>query len=280
MVRGRLQSNGLQTLQTELHFGVLGILLGCEEWEREKLPRVFEKQQCLLHHISNKFNVHVQHLTLLKATKAAAVAPPLHGEERVQSEGACCSVSVCTVNPNLPINNYCSMPDFFPECTDWKQRRQSELPTNVSFLALFLFQCVFTVCLSWFVCGKLLNWYLQKQIERLHTLYARCSTTSSWLLWDQSARLGRKFFCSLWRSHRETVALVLCGSFALVGPQTREGNWTSLLSEFTCQWSHSSSWCQSCCSLLVVAILPWSKLGRNSFQVLCTGGLVSVYCRT
>ncbi len=27
-------------------------------------------------------------------------------------------------------------------------------------------------------------------------------------------------------------------------------------------------------SLLVVAILPWSKLGRISFQVLCTGGVV------
>jgi len=138
MVRGRLQSNGLQTLQREFHFGVLGILLGCEEREREKLPRVFEKQQCLPHHLCSKFNVHVQHLTPLKATKVAAAAPPPHGEERVQPRGACCSVSVCTVNPNLPINNYCSTPDFFPECTKWKQRWQSELPVNVSFLALFL----------------------------------------------------------------------------------------------------------------------------------------------
>jgi hypothetical protein len=158
MVRGRLQSNGLQTLQRELHFGVIGILLGCEEREREKLPRVFEKQQCLPHHLCSKLNVHVQHLTPLKATKAAAAgAPPPHGEERVQPGGACCSVSVCPVNPNLPINNYCSTPDFFPECTEWKQRRQSELPANVSFLALFLSQCVSTICLSWFVCGKLLN---------------------------------------------------------------------------------------------------------------------------
>jgi hypothetical protein len=31
-----------------------------------------------------------------------------------------------------------------------------------------------------------------------------------------------------------------------------------------------------CCSLLVV-ILPWC--GRNSFQVLCTGGIVVVGCR-
>jgi len=63
-------------------------------------------------------NVHVQHLTLLKARKAAAAPPPAHGEERVQPGGACCSVSVYTVNPNLPINNFCSTPDFFPECTE------------------------------------------------------------------------------------------------------------------------------------------------------------------
>ncbi len=118
MVRERLQSNGLQTLQRELHFGVLGILLDCEEREREKLPRVFKKQPCLPYHLCSKFNVHVQHLTLLKATKAAAAAPPPHGEERVQPGGACCSVSVCTVNPNLPINNYCSTQDFFLECTE------------------------------------------------------------------------------------------------------------------------------------------------------------------
>jgi hypothetical protein len=31
MVRERLQSNGLQTLQMELHIDLLGILLDCEE---------------------------------------------------------------------------------------------------------------------------------------------------------------------------------------------------------------------------------------------------------
>jgi len=31
MVRERLQSNGLRTLQRELHFGLLEILLDCEE---------------------------------------------------------------------------------------------------------------------------------------------------------------------------------------------------------------------------------------------------------
>jgi hypothetical protein len=40
-------------------------------------------------------------------------------------------------------------------------------------------------------------------------------------------------------------------------------------------WSHGSCWCQSCCSLLV-AILPWCKLGRNSLGLLCTGGIIVV----
>jgi hypothetical protein len=41
----------------------------------------------------------------------------------------------------------------------------------------------------------------------------------------------------------------------------RADNWPSILSEFTCQCSHS---CQSCCSS--VTILPWSKVGRNFFS--------------
>jgi hypothetical protein len=50
--------------------------------ERERnCQGFFEKQQCLPHHLCSKFNVHVQNLTLLKPTKAAA-APPPHGEER------------------------------------------------------------------------------------------------------------------------------------------------------------------------------------------------------
>jgi hypothetical protein len=190
--------------------------------------------------------------------------------ERVQPGGACCSVSVLTVNPNLPINNYCSTSDIFPECTEWKQRRQSKLPANASFLALFLSQCVSTVCLSWFVYRKLLIWYLRKRIERLHTLHARFSTTSSVTSMRSKCTTWKEVFLQSLEVTRETVAVILCGSFALLGPQTRQGNWTSLLSEFTCQWRHSWSWCQSCCFLLVVAILPWSKLGRNSLQVLCT----------
>jgi hypothetical protein len=71
------------------------------------------------------------------------------------------------------------------------------------------------------------------------------------------------------------VAGVLFGSFAMVGSQIRERNWKSNQLEFTCQWTHSSCWCQSCYAFLV-AILPWSKLGRNSFQVLCTSGRVVI----
>jgi hypothetical protein len=56
----------------------------------------------------------------------------------------------------------------------------------------------------------------------------------------------RKCFCSPWRPERETVAGVLLGSFAMVGSQSREGNRTSFMSEFTCQCSHSSCWYQSC----------------------------------
>ncbi len=62
---------------------------------------------------------------------------------------------------------------------------------------------------------------------------------------------------------RGTVAGLLCGSFTMVGAQIREG--TSILSEFTCQWSHRSYWCQSCGSLLV-AILLWSRLWQKRFS--------------
>jgi hypothetical protein len=51
----------------------------------------------------------------------------------------------------------------------------------------------------------------------------------------------------------------------------RADNWISILSEFTCQYSHS---CQSCCSS--ITILPWSKVGRIFSQVLCTSGILVV----
>ncbi len=61
---------------------------------------------------------------------------------------------------------------------------------------------------------------------------------------DQTTWFGRKFFCSPCRS---TVTGVLFGSFTMVGSHIREDMWTSNLSEFTCQWSHTP--------LLLVSIL-------------------------
>ncbi len=114
-----------------------------------------------------------------------------------------------------------------------------------------------------FVCWKIMTWlwwYLLKQIERLDTIYARCNT-SSWLLCDQSTySIGS--FSAVPGGQRETVARFPFGSFTMVWSQIREGNWTSILSRFTCQWHHSSCWCQSCCSILV-AIMPWSKLWQK-----------------
>ncbi len=129
--------------------------------------------------------------------------------------------------------------------------------------------CLCTVFFSWYVCRKMLTWYLRNQVQSLETFYARRSTTSSWLLCDQTTRFDRKLFCSPCTSKRETVAGVLFGSYTMVGSQVREGNWTSNLSECTC------CRCQSYCSLFI-DILPWSKLSGNYFPILCTGGIVVV----
>jgi hypothetical protein len=141
---------------------------------------------------------------------------------------------------------------------------------------LFLFVCLSIAFISWFVCRKMLTWCLPKRTERLDTFYAR-RNTSSWLLCDQTTWFERKLFCSPFRSERETLAGVLAGSFTMVGSQIREGDWTWNLSEFTCHGSRSSCWRQSCSSLLV-AILPWSKLGTDSFQILGIGLIVLGCC--
>jgi hypothetical protein len=52
-----------------------------------------------------------------------------------------------------------------------------------------------------------------------------------------------------------------------------DGNWTSILSEFTCRLE---PWLLLVSILLLVAILPWCKLGRNSLRLLCTGGTIVV----
>jgi hypothetical protein len=58
------------------------------------------------------------------------------------------------------------------------------------------------------------------------------------------------------------VAGVLFGSFAMVGSQIREGNWTSILSEFTCVVDvnlATLSWLLSC---------PGLNVGRSFSQPL------------
>ncbi len=239
--------------------------------EREQLPRVFEKQQCLLNHQCSTCNA--QDLTLFWTTKAAAAvaAPPPHGEEGGRPGRACCYV-VCTRNSTLPINNFCGTPHFFSEYTGYKQWWYSEITEIVNFLVLFLSRCLSTAFVSWFVCRKMLTWYLPRQIERLDTFYARCST-SSWLLRDRTTWFERKFFCSLCRSERETVAEVLFGSFTMVGSQSIEGNWTSIMSEFTCQYSHS---CRSCCSSLGYYFCLGLNLAEFFSQVLCTSWILVV----
>jgi hypothetical protein len=125
-----------------------------------------------------------------------------------------------------------------------------------------------------FVCWKILTrlwWYLLKQIERLDTIYARCNT-SSWLLCDHST--------------------YLIGSFSAVPGGEREKLWQEFLLD-------ASQWCdhisekvtehQSCQdsyvngAIALVGVnhvaLCWLlschglKFGRNSCQLLCTGGI-------
>jgi len=51
--------------ERELAFGSTWDAFGLRRAsESEQLPRVFVKQQCLLHHQSTKFNCHLQDLTL------------------------------------------------------------------------------------------------------------------------------------------------------------------------------------------------------------------------
>jgi hypothetical protein len=47
-VEKRLHLGQLGTLKRELHLGLLGMFLDCEE--RQQLPKVFPKQKNLLHH--------------------------------------------------------------------------------------------------------------------------------------------------------------------------------------------------------------------------------------
>jgi hypothetical protein len=80
--------------------------------------------------------------------------------------------------------------------------------------------------------------------------YSRGGTQRPRQLWAFLCCLFLSVYC-----HFLTVR-VFClqkslGSFAMVGSPIREVNWTSNLSEFTCQCSHPGCtfWCQSCCFL-------------------------------
>jgi hypothetical protein len=89
---------------------------------KREIANVFAKQQQCPHEQCSKRNCHVlQELTLCSTAKAvaAAAAAPLYGEEEGgRSGGACCYVSsVCNRNSTLPITNFCSKPQFFPERT-------------------------------------------------------------------------------------------------------------------------------------------------------------------
>ncbi len=164
---------------------------------------------------------------------------------------------------------------FLPEHTGWKQRWHLRITSIVSFPVFFL--SVSTYCLLLLMVCFLeivdlissgANWKIGHILHKTWYLNIVASMWSIYMIWKQSS------FCSPCRSERETMAGVLFESFTMVGSQIREGNWTSNLSEFTCQWSHSSCcWCQSCCPLLVPT---WSKLGRNFFEVLCTGRMIVV----
>ncbi len=54
----RLHLVRLRMLDGELHLGLSGMLLECQE--REQLPRVIAEQKILLHHRSSNCNCHVQ----------------------------------------------------------------------------------------------------------------------------------------------------------------------------------------------------------------------------
>jgi hypothetical protein len=129
---------------------------------------------------------------------------------------------------------------------------------------------------SWFDCRKMLTWYSSEGNRKTGHILCKTKYLIMTSMWSNYMNWKEVLMQSL--QVREKNYGESSGSCTMVGSQIREGNWISILPEFTCQWSHSSCWCQSCCSLLV-DILPLSKLGRNSFQVCCTGGIVIVFWR-
>jgi hypothetical protein len=86
-----------------------------------------------------------------------------------------------------------------------------------------------------FVCRKFLawlEWYRPKQIEWLDTIYARCKTSSSWLLCDQKVHDSLR---SSWRSEREPVR-----EFFLDPPQWWDHGSEKVTEHESCQRLHMS----------------------------------------
>jgi DNA-binding transcriptional LysR family regulator len=106
-----------------------------------------------------------------------------------------------------------------------------------------------------------------RHIEGLDTIYARCNNTSILSFFLIAVRnFDRKFYFSSWSWERVRLAGVLFESFAMVGSQTREGNWISILSEFTCQAALALVGV-NLVALSLVAILSWSKLWQEFWSV-------------
>ncbi len=106
-------------------------------------------------------------------------------------------MSACTHKYTSPITNLCStLQVFFLKHID---RTKDALRNHaiVSFLVLFLSLQLSTTFFSWFVCWKMLNWYLRKHIERLDTFYGKmqyfivASMWSNCMVWkDQTTWLS------------------------------------------------------------------------------------------
>ncbi len=111
-VGARLHLGRLRTLERELHLGLLGLLLRCEQ--RQNCQGYLPKQKILHHHMCSKCNCHAQGRTLVLDHKRSSSTT----KWRVGRGGSCCYVSVCTRNFTLHINSFRSTPLFIPDCPE------------------------------------------------------------------------------------------------------------------------------------------------------------------
>jgi hypothetical protein len=137
----------------------------------------------------------------------------------------------------------------------------------VVLLSLSLSLSLSTALFSWSVFPEYVDLISSEANRKIG--HSNTPMRSNYMIWNerkffsaggQREKLWRDFFLdpSQWWDHRSEKVTE-----------------HQILSEFTCQWIHSFCRFQSCCSLFV-AILPWSKLGINSFEVLSTGGIIVV----